>query len=347
MYDAITLIGRQEPTTLAHMNIIEQGMPLAKRFIVSLGSAFESRSLRNPFTFMERKAILERIYGNNPKIRIVPIRDYPYNDTKWIAATSSTIAAATPFTADPQKIALIGHSKDHSSYYLNLFKRWKSVNVENFKGIDASTVRKAFFKEAPDWEMIDRLVHPSTADWLLNFTRTSHFDWLLNEKAKNEADKKLWAGSPYPVTFVTADAVVTHGEDILLVKRKYHPGKGLWALPGGFLRAIDEGPDKPADRTLLDCALRELDEETSIKLTKEVLGRAVVAEKQFAHPHRSSRGRTITTAFHIDLRIDMPAPKVKAADDAEEVRWFPISELRSEMLFEDHAHIIDHFVSWL
>ena len=40
---------------------------------------------------------------------------------------------------------------------------------------------------------------------------------------------------PYPPVFVTGDAVVTCAGHLLVVERGGMPGKGLWALPGGFI----------------------------------------------------------------------------------------------------------------
>jgi 8-oxo-dGTP diphosphatase len=65
----------------------------------------------------------------------------------------------------------------------------------------------------------------------------------------------------YPRTEVTVDAVVLWragvGDDwdVLLIKRKGWPYKGMWALPGGFL---------DQNETALEGVLRELKEETGL-----------------------------------------------------------------------------------
>ena len=125
--------------------------------------------------------------------------------------------------------------------------------------------------------------------------------------------------------------MVVQSGHVLLVERGAMPGKGLWALPGGFL--------EQSERTE-DGMLRELKEETKIKVPVPVLRGSIVASKVFDDPHRSSRGRTITHAFLVHLQPDVQLPRVKGSDDAAKARWFPLSEVKREMMFEDHLDII-------
>ena len=131
------------------------------------------------------------------------------------------------------------------------------------------------------------------------------------------------------------------GEDVLTfpvgVSQGYGdmPGKGLWALPGGFLNQ---------EETMLDGAIRELKEETKIKVPVPVLKGSIKGSKTFDAPNRSSRGRTITQAFFIDLGVG-ELPKVKGSDDAEKAFWVPFNQVKQEKMFEDHFHIIDNFIN--
>ena len=134
---------------------------------------------------------------------------------------------------------------------------------------------------------------------------------------------------------MTVDAVVVQSGHILLVKRGDMPGKGQLALPGGFLNQ---------NETMLDGAIRELKEETKIKVPVPVLKGSIKESKTFDAPNRSSRGRTITQAFFIDLGVG-ELPKVKGADDAEKAFWVPFNEVKQEKMFEDHFHIIDNFIN--
>ena len=123
-----------------------------------------------------------------------------------------------------------------------------------------------------------------------------------------------------------------------MIKRRSEPGKGLWALPGGFVNAN-------TDKSVEDAAIRELREETRIKVPAPVLRGNIKDRKVFDDPYRSSRGRTITHAFLIHLPPDLELPKVKGSDDAEKAKWVPLYEVKRSFMFEDHYDIIESMVS--
>ena len=116
----------------------------------------------------------------------------------------------------------------------------------------------------------------------------------------------------YPRPAVTADCVVMTKEEkpkVLLIERGLDPYKGCWAFPGGFLNM---------DETTEQCAIRELEEETGLKVSKiQQIG-------AYSKVDRDPRGRTITVAYLILL--DHPVA-VTGQDDAAKAQWFPISKL--------------------
>lgn len=347
-YDFLVFIGRLQPPTLAHCNIIQTALNKSENVIVALGSANSSRTLRNPFTAQEREQMLRACFSTeqNKRIICVYMDDHTYNDEMWVIQLHDLVGKAilenipgnTPHCylhgMQDQRIGLIGHAKDNTSYYLNLFPEWTSVNVPQIKNVDATTIRDAYFTDGMAG-LADSAVNARVLDWLEQFSTTDAYKNLVEEREFVNKYKQAWAAAPYPPTFVTVDAVVVQSGHVLLVKRRANPGKGMLAMPGGFLNPLE---------TLEQGALRELREETRLKVPEPVLRGSIVARETFDHPHRSSRGRTVTTAFLIHLRADKKLPKVKGSDDAEEAMWCKIADLDPRMLFEDHYHVIMNLV---
>jgi len=351
MRDALVFIGRFQPFHNGHKAVIDAALTQAKEVVVVVGSSFAARNIRNPFTFEERKAMIEAVYSDETwtpglnqegkRLHIVPVSDFPYDDNKWVNAIQRIVDETIPHAKD---VGLIGHSKDSTSYYLNIFPRWKNhVEVENIAGINATDIRKLMFEgnDAGTSSHVISTMMPKEAHGAMfrtimkNSKIDGPWDVLCKEYDMVRKYKEAWKSAPFPPTFMTVDAVVVQSGHILLVKRGDMPGKGQWALPGGFLNQ---------DETMLDGAIRELREETRIKVPVPVLKGSIKSSKTFDAPNRSTRGRTITQAFHLDLGVG-DLPKVKGADDAEKAFWVPFNQVKQEKMFEDHFHIIDNFIN--
>lgn len=342
MFDALVFIGRFQPFHNGHKAVIETALKQAKEVVVVVGSSFAARNIRNPFTFQERKAMIEACFTEpqhftyegaqgrvkTPRVKVVPVSDYPYDDNKWVNAIQKLVDETVPHAHD---VGLIGHSKDSTSYYLNIFPRWKNhVEVADVGGINATDIRKLLFDRVID----NPKLPPKVSEILVKICLGKEWEVLEQEYQMVKKYKEAWKSAPFPPTFMTVDAVVVQSGHILLVKRGDMPGKGLWALPGGFLNQ---------DEKMLDGAIRELKEETKIKVPVPVLKGSIKDSKTFDAPNRSARGRTITQAFFIDLGVG-ELPKVKGSDDAEKAFWVPFKDVKQEKMFEDHAHIISHFI---
>ena len=131
----------------------------------------------------------------------------------------------------------------------------------------------------------------------------------------------------YPRPAVTADCVVITKEEqpkVLLIQRGADPYKGCWAFPGGFMNM---------DETTEQCAIRELEEETGLRVSN------VHQIGAYSKVDRDPRGRTITVAYL--AIIDEPV-QVTGQDDAANAEWFPLSAL-PELAF-DHAEIMQDAV---
>ncbi len=134
-----------------------------------------------------------------------------------------------------------------------------------------------------------------------------------NETLSEAEFLKSYSAEKYPRPSLTADIAIfkdgrTDKKEILLIKRKNHPFKGSYALPGGFANP---------DETIQETAHRELFEETNIENI------ALSPIDMFTKPGRDPRGWVVTYAFFAD--IGKTSIKAEAADDAAEAIWFEIS----------------------
>ena len=119
---------------------------------------------------------------------------------------------------------------------------------------------------------------------------------------------------------VVVDVIAIKDNKIALVKRKYVPCKGFYALPGGF---VDKG------ETTKGAALRELKEETNLS------GQVDFLVGFYDDPNRDPR-QNVTFAYVVKADGEL-----KAADDAEQAAWFNLDKLPP--LAFDHQQIIEDF----
>jgi len=264
-FDVLAFIGRFQPFHKGHESVIRTGLSRAKKVAVVIGSSEKPRSARNPFTTRERMAMITSVFPDevaDGRIKFVPQVDHTYNIDRWIAGIQTGVSAIAhhPFTPDPVRIGLIGHSKDHSSFYLKSFPTWDSVEAPNYSEINATAVRKDLF-ETEDWaESWAEFVPEPVLDFMSNFEKSDAFDTLLEEHVHLEEYKKqfirpsdatitkwlstlLGKAAPldvfedfqdfadafcpkHPPVFYTADSIVIQSGHILLVKRGAMPGQG-------------------------------------------------------------------------------------------------------------------------
>lgn len=126
---------------------------------------------------------------------------------------------------------------------------------------------------------------------------------------------------PFPPTpALTTDCVVFDNRGrVLLIRRKYPPFEGQYALPGGFVEVGER---------VEDACRRELSEETGLKVGElRLVG-------VYSDPGRDPRGHTCTVGYL--ARVGEAEPR--AGDDAAAAEW--VENWRAERLGFDHAQLI-------
>lgn len=352
-YNTAVVIGRFSGVVhKGHAELFKAAAKMADNLIVVVGSSFKARDFKNPMTFDERREMiaiqLDALGIENHSIYGVP--DYLYDDDAWVSEVTSVIENDKLVDSSyARKIAdsnvmvrdtvLVGCHKDNSSWYLDRFPQYDYVEVPvtktDGKELNATDIRHMIYTEENLYTAKD-FIHHEVMNYIHTWMDSNACMDMTKSYLMNIDYAKPYVNLPYKPTFVTTDAVVFCKSHVLVVFRKAHPGKGLAALPGGFLNTNER---------IRDGIIRELIEETRIKVPMNDL--IISKTKEFDHPNRSLRyGRTITHAGFINLKYSgIGLPKVRGSDDAEHARWIPLTMLdrMSDKFFEDHFSIIKFF----
>ena len=120
--------------------------------------------------------------------------------------------------------------------------------------------------------------------------------------------KRLYPSQP----IVGVGAVIICNGKILLEKRKNEPGKGKWSVPGGLVELGES-----VEQTVM----REVEEETGLEVEKpehiDVVDNII----------RDESGRVKYHFVIIDYFMKLKGGTLKAASDAEELRWVTFDEV--------------------
>jgi bifunctional NMN adenylyltransferase/nudix hydrolase len=333
-YEYAVLIGRFQPLHVGHLSLVEHAFAIAKKLIIIVGSHNAPTSIRNPWNSTERECFIRSALNmfEQGDLKVLPINDSAYNFNDWVLRVQQKVTAIT----GEKKVVIVGHYKDDTSYYLNYFPQWNLDTLPTqADGISATCIRNAIFENKLDSVAVYLPVE--VISFLKDWEQSKTFKRLQEEYVFIQNYRKKWENAPFPPVFVTADAVVFAIGHVLLVKRKFNPGKGMYALPGGFVNQ---------NESIERACTRELKEETSIDIGFKELHGSLKMRHVFDHPLRDPRGRVITHAFMYELNV-RELPLVKASDDAEEVVWFPLFRIEENesSFFNDHAQIIKYFIN--
>jgi len=329
-YKYSIVMGRFQPFHLQHLRLVKHALSISDRCIIAVGSSFKARTIKNPWTYKERIDIIKSYFTKTERIQFVPVRDYAYNDQLWAKCLETQINAVVK----GDKTCICGVYKDESSSYLDWFE-WSPEHLKLKSVLSAISIRKAMFEDSLAKD--NTVINNDTFKYIEIFKNSSMYTSLKEEYNFMLNHKKAWSSSPYPPTFQTADALVIASEHILLIERGRSPGKGLYALPGGY---VNQG------ETLKRGSIRELKEETGLDISNDHLCCSMAKEKTFDSPERSLRGRIITQVFLYNLNV-CDLPLLHPGDDANKAIWMQIPDVlkQEETFFEDHYHIINYFLT--
>ena len=107
---------------------------------------------------------------------------------------------------------------------------------------------------------------------------------------------------------IAVGAIAIHNDQLLMVRRRQDPAKGLWSLPGG---RVEHG------EYLADALRRELKEETGLDVT---VGDLVGIFEVVGDPHY------VILDFFAKVE---PPTEPSPAGDVDEARWVPLPEVAS------------------
>lgn len=331
------VIMRAQPFHMGHYHLINEARKIADEVAILLGSAGESRSLKNPFTYEERKSMIIEELDSLSGIHFFPAYDYLYDDDIWSGEIIETIKENFD-DLHQSEIIIVGHDKDETSFYLHTFP-WAAIEVDNKDEINATDIRKDYFFGAYDFHS-DKRTGYSVSAFLEEFATTDEYAKLKQEQTAVWAYKQSWAGSPFPPVFVATDAIVRYKDKIALIVRGGEFGVNKLALPGGYLEH---------DKTIFSNCLKELEEETGLSLF--CMESYLVGIEIYDKVNRSPRGRMITHCYYFDI-TDCPTssldydengyPLLTAGDDAVNALWLNLEEIKAnrDKFFSDHWSII-------
>jgi bifunctional NMN adenylyltransferase/nudix hydrolase len=387
-------IGRFQPFHLGHVHILEQAILSSDKVLVLVGSSHIARDIKNPFTFEERKQMISdwADNGNPTNLPIIkPLRDHPYNNAKWLQSVQKNVDKTIhelEWIPGEVDVTITGSDRDDSTWYLSSFPQYLTDLKESVpvgQDLSATKLRHKLFtldQATASFDMGMTDIPGSTLIFLKKFTQTKHFvalkeEYDFNIKYKSphaplmnaikafiptmlyeQLDKvfEYWLSKQYERTYVTADACIVQSGHVLVVRRGALPGKGLIALPGGFVKPHQTLQDTAVIEPIEETGLRLASGKNALKMTIAILRGCLRAVQNFDHPGRSLRGRTFTTCHLFRLDDTKPLPIVKGQFapledtggipgivETADAFWMPISYAiaHPELWFEDHHPMLE------
>jgi cytidyltransferase-like protein len=319
-------IGRYQTFHNGHINgakqIEESGI---EKLIIGIGSAQEKNTLKNPFTFEERKKMVQLALEDELTI---PFEIFAVPDTNTDESWTQYILDNIPKSKKKEQNNLNQKNISWSDYIIenknidvgfdtvysgnphvkNCFKNYNVQSLdENRVPLSAGTIRQKIGTN----ENINNEVPQKVINYLQEINARDRLK-ILMPKPRN----------PFP----TADGIVKYNGKIVLIERENTPFG--WALPGGFMEYGDSG------------------EQTAIKEVKEETGLEFKVEKflgEYSRPDRDPRQHNLSLVY-----IGNGTGKLEAQDDAKDSMLVtPYQAIRMDLAFDHKEIIVDYINSSL
>lgn len=221
-------------------------------------------------------------------------------------------------------------SSDRWMHAREILDKWPVMAFPRDPFVSSTRVREIFRADPfVQWQSVSDYLEKPVYDYIVD----NMLYWQYPEdEARREETVFLhnYDMSKFPRPSCTATVAVTCCGKILLVRRKGHPFRDYWAMPGGFF-------DVDKDESLVHTAQRELSEETGLGCPPGMFKLFDVFSEKWIDP----RGRIVDTVFHVDLGDKFW--ETKAGDDAAELMWWPVGGL-PKMAFH-HRKVVEFLAS--
>lgn len=155
-YDLAVVIGRFQPLHIAHEELIKNAFHQAEHVLVLAGSANESRTDKNPLTFVERRNILEIVFSKQlQNFSALPLDDYE-SDWDWALSVEEKVSRIA-LQIGAKKVCFVVCNKDQatkdSNHILNSLL-YDIVYQPLLYELNATSIREALRKGVPVHELV-------------------------------------------------------------------------------------------------------------------------------------------------------------------------------------------------
>ncbi len=295
------IIGRFQPLHSGHTAVIKEALTVFDRVLVIVGSANVPRTVKNPWTAAERKAMIYNAFSSTDTLVVKEVDDNP-DDVKW----AQSLPALHNY--EGEEITLIAPCKDKATTeYLDWIishnpgiysKSWSPSGVEFT--LNSTDLRKVIFNP----HINDTVLKQSLLPYMKEETITEILQWKYTKKDDYHRlcrelayiERYVTEVKSYPRNEYTGDLCLINptGDKVLMIRRGRTPGELLWAVPGGFVEQFE---------TSREAAYREFQEETNCDL--RLHSHTVVGSTVFDRPNRSPRARIATVVTYAQVHEDI------------------------------------------